>query len=176
MGWLFFKTYSKQIIEMNVNKKKKIILVCSDGGHLAQILELKDLFLKYDYLIATEESRASLPLKKKYYIKYLKARSKGKKRSMSFVYGVFANFFISFSIILKHYPKVIVTTGSHTAIPMCILGKLLGVKIVYILSFARVDSRASSADLIYRFADKFIVQWPDVQKHYKKSIYLGGIY
>ncbi|WP_273566609.1 hypothetical protein [Maribacter halichondriae] len=62
-------------------KKKKIILICSNGGHLAQILELKGLFVKYDYLLVTEESPTTLPLREKYNIKYLKARSKGKKET-----------------------------------------------------------------------------------------------
>ena len=157
-------------------KRKKIVLICSDGGHLAQILELKELFTKYDYLLITEKSPATLPLKDKYNIKYLKTRSKGKKRNLAFFLSVIVNSFLSLKLLLSHYPKVIITTGSHTALPMCFLGKLFGSKVVWILSFARVDSRAFSADIVYPFANKFIVQWPDAQKYYKNSIYLGGIY
>ncbi len=157
-------------------KKKRIILICSDGGHLAQILELRDMFLNYNYLIVTEESPATIPLKDKYNIRYLKGRSKGKKRSLSFLFSLLINAFLSLKILIQHYPKAIITTGSHTAIPMCLLGKLSGVKIIWILSYARINSRAFSADIIYPIADKFIVQWPGVQKFYKKAIYLGGIY
>lgn len=157
-------------------KNKKILLICSDGGHLAQILELKDMFINYNYLIVTEESPATLPLKEKYNIQYLKERPKGKKRNLQFFFSVIVNLVLSIGILIKHFPKVIITTGSHTAIPMCLLGKISGVKVVWILSFARINSRAFSADIIYPFADRFIVQWPGVQKYYKKSIYLGGIY
>lgn len=157
-------------------KKKKILLICSDGGHLAQILELKEMFSNYNYLLVTEESPATLPLKDKYNIRYLKERSKGKKRNFLFFYSILANSFLSLRILLSHFPKVIITTGSHTAIPMCFLGKILGIKVVWILSFARINSRAFSADVAYPLVDKFIVQWPGVQKYYKKSVYLGGIY
>ncbi len=157
-------------------KKKKIILICSNGGHLAQILELKDLFVKYDYLLVTEESPTTLPLREKYNIKYLKARSKGKKRDLGFFWTLLVNSFLSLTILIRHYPKVIITTGSHTALPMCFLGKLFMAKVVWILSFARINSKAFSADIAYPIVDKFIVQWPEVQKHYKKSVYLGGIY
>lgn len=157
-------------------QKKKIILICSDGGHLAQILELKEMFIKYDYLIVTEESLATLPLKEKYNIKYLKGRSKGQKRNLSFIFSLIVNAFLSLKILIQHYPKAIITTGSHTAIPMCLLGKLSGAKIIWILSYARINSKAFSADIIYPIADKFIVQWPGMQKFYEKSIYLGGIY
>lgn len=152
------------------------MLICSGGGHLAQILELKELFFKYDYLLVTEKSPATLPLEDKYNIKYLKTRPKGKKRNLTFFFSVIVNFFLSAKLLISHYPKVIITTGSHTALPMCFIGKLFGSKVVWILSFARVDSRAFSADVVYPIADKFIVQWPETQKYYKKSIYLGGIY
>ncbi|MBI6116591.1 PssD/Cps14F family polysaccharide biosynthesis glycosyltransferase [Salegentibacter maritimus] len=158
------------------DKRKKIILICSDGGHLAQILELRDMFLNYNYLIVTEKSPATIPLKEKYNIKYLKGRSKGQKRNLSFIFSLLVNTFLSLKILMQHYPKVIITTGSHTAIPMCFLGKLVGAKIIWILSYARINSRAFSADIIYPIANKFIVQWPGVQKFYKKAIYLGGIY
>ena len=157
-------------------QKKRIILICSDGGHFAQILELKEMFLSYDYLIVTEESPATLPLKDKYNIKYLKGRSKGQKRNLSFVFSLIVNAFLSLKILIGHFPKAIITTGSHTAIPMCLLGKITGVKIIWILSYARINSRAFSADIIYPIADKFIIQWPGVQKFYKKAVYLGGIY
>ncbi|MBE7639953.1 polysaccharide biosynthesis protein [Salegentibacter sp. BLCTC] len=158
------------------DKRKKIILICSDGGHLAQILELRDMFLNYNYLIVTEKSPATIPLKEKYNIKYLKGRSKGQKRNLSFIFSLIVNTFLSLKILMQHYPKVIITTGSHTAIPMCFLGKLVGAKIIWILSYARINSRAFSADIVYPIANKFIVQWPGVQKFYKKAIYLGGIY
>jgi UDP-N-acetylglucosamine:LPS N-acetylglucosamine transferase len=157
-------------------QKKRIILICSDGGHFAQILELKEMFLSYDYLIVTEESPATLPLKDKYNIKYLKGRSKGQKRNLSFVFSLIVNAFLSLKILIGHFPKAIITTGSHTAIPMCLLGKITGVKIIWILSYASINSRAFSADIIYPIADKFIIQWPGVQKFYKKAVYLGGIY
>ncbi|WP_162417075.1 PssD/Cps14F family polysaccharide biosynthesis glycosyltransferase [Cyclobacterium roseum] len=157
-------------------KKKKIILICSDGGHLAQIMELKEWFVKYDYLLVTEKATSTLFYQNDFNIKYLRGRTKGKNRSIGFFVNIIINFFLTLKILLTHFPKAIITTGSHTAVPMCILGKVLGSKIIWILSFARISSRAFSADLIYPIADKFIIQWPGPKKFYKKAIYLGGIY
>ncbi len=161
---------------MKTSKKKKVILICSDGGHLAQILELREMFVKYDYVLVTEKTVTTLPLQEKFNMFFLHGRSKGKKRGVEFFTKTFLNFFLSLKLLIRHYPKVIITTGSHTAVPMCLLGKLLGVKIVWILSFARINSRAFSADIIYPISDKFIIQWPGMKQIYKKSIYLGGIY
>lgn len=151
-------------------------MICSDGGHLAQILELRDFFLRYNYLIVTEKSEATIGLREKYNVKFLRHRPTGNNRGIRFWWSLLVNLCLSAKFLLIHRPKIIITTGSHTAVPMCLLGKIFLVKIVWILSFARITSKAKSASLIYPIADKFIVQWPQVQKMYPKSIFLGGIY
>ena len=152
------------------------MFVASDGGHLAQILELKQLMDKYEYLIVTEKTEGTLPLVNDYHMEFAHPRPEGKSRNFYFFLSILKNFFLAFKKIRRFRPQVIITTGSHTAIPFCLIGKLLGCKIIWILSFARINSKAYSAGLIYPIADKFIVQWPEMQNHYKKSIYLGSIY
>ena len=161
---------------MKENNRKKVILVSSDGGHLAQLLELNDWFANYNYLLVTERANSTLPLRERYHVSFLSKRPRGRKRNFLFFMKVFFNFLLSIRLIFRHYPKVIITTGSHAAVPMCLIGKFLGIKIVYILSYARINSRELSADIVYRIADRFIIQWPGVQKFYKNSIFLGGIY
>lgn len=155
-------------------KKKNVLLVCSAGGHLAQILELNELMNKYNYLIVTEDIEATKSLAHEYNIKFL--RPDAKRGSFIFWRNFFKNIFISFKIILSFKPHVIITTGSHTAVPMCLLGKLMRKKVVYILSYARINSKAKSADIIYPIADLFIVQWESAKKLYPKAKYFGGIY
>jgi beta-1,4-N-acetylglucosaminyltransferase len=157
-------------------KTNRVLFVASDGGHLAQILELKQIMDQYDYQIVTEKTKATVPLAKDYNIDFAYPRPEGKSRNLPFFISILKNFFFAIKKIRELKPKVIITTGSHTAIPFCIMGKMMGCKVVWILSFARINSKASSANLIYPIADKFIVQWPEMQNHYKKSIYLGSIY
>ena len=42
--------------------KPSIIFVSSTGGHLSEMLELKDMFNKYDYHIITEKTKSNTPL------------------------------------------------------------------------------------------------------------------
>lgn len=156
----------------NSEKNKRVLFVCSAGGHLAQILEMKPLFDEFDYLLVTENIEATKPLKNNYNIRFVHHAGKG--RNFEFWWNFFLNIFIAINIILKFKPHIIITTGSHTAVPFCYIGKLFGKKIVYILSFAKINSKAKSANIIYPIADEFIVQWESAQKLYPKSIYLGG--
>jgi beta-1,4-N-acetylglucosaminyltransferase len=86
------------------------------------------------------------------------------------------NWFLAIPILLKFRPHAIVTTGSHTAVPFCFIGKLLGCKIIFILSFCRIDSKAAAATAIYPVADLFFVQWQQMGAAYPKSTYAGPLF
>ena len=77
---------------------------------------------------------------------------------------------------MKLRPKVIVTTGTHTAGPMCYLGKIFGSKIIYIETYANRNKKTATGRLIYLIADLFIVQWEEMLKLYPKAVYGGSIY
>ena len=51
---------------------KKVIFVASSGGHLSEILKLKELFKEYDYLLVTEKTEITSNLIDNYNMEYLK--------------------------------------------------------------------------------------------------------
>ncbi|RKD15077.1 hypothetical protein BCY91_05995 [Pelobium manganitolerans] len=157
-----------------VDKNVKVLIVSSAGGHLDEVLQLQEIRNKYEYLLVTEKLEATKALREKYKVKYIRPDVMG--RGYKYIWNILVNFYLSFLILIKFKPKVILTTGSHTAFPMCVLGKLMGIKIIYILSYARVNSKAKTANLVYPFADLFLVQWESAQKLYPKSIYKGGLF
>ena len=157
-----------------MKKTKRILIPTSSGGHLNEVLELKPIFNKYDCLVITEDVPINRSILNEYNFKLI--RPNGKNRNFTFWKNLIINIFHAFTIIIKFKPYAIITTGSHTAVPFCFIGKLFGCKIIYISSFCRTNSRALSADLIYPITDLFLAQWEDVQKYYKKSIYAGQIF
>ena len=129
---------------------KKVLFISSTGGHLSEMMMLKDLFSKYDYHIITEKTKSNMKLKDKC--------------------------FKSLYYYIKIRPDFIVTTGAHTAGPMCCLGKIFGSKIIYIETFANMKSKTATGKLVYKFADMFVVQWKSMLKIYPKATYGGWIY
>ena len=73
-------------------------------------------------------------------------------------------------------PDIIISTGALSTIPMCLLGKVFRKKIIFIESFAKVNSPTLTGKLIYKIADQFYVQWEEMLDIYPKAIYKGGIY
>ncbi|KAG5520160.1 hypothetical protein PMAC_001237 [Pneumocystis sp. 'macacae'] len=69
--------------------------------------------------------------------------------------------------------------GPGSSVMMClaaIIIEIFGFKrpdIIFIESFARVKSLSLSGKLLLHFADRFIVQWPDLTKKYPQAEYYG---
>ena len=57
-------------------------------------------------------------------------------------------------------PDVILSTGGGLAVPFFVLGRLIGVRLVYVESFTRVQRPALTGRLVYPLAQAFFVQWP----------------
>lgn len=154
---------------------KKVLFISSTGGHLNELLQLKPLFEKYDSYIVTEKTKSNEDLCKKYknvyYLVY------GTKLHMfSYFFKFSFNIIKSFILFVKIRPKVIVTTGTHTAVPMCYIAKLFRSKVIFIETFANSKTKTVAGKLVYPIADTFIVQWEDMLKIYPKAIYGGWIY
>ena len=153
-------------------KKRKICFAASSGGHYEQLMMLKPLMEKYDSFILTEKTQyeAKVEGEKTYYLKQVNRKEK------TFLLRMLQNVFLTFGIFLKEKPNVVICTGVLAMIPMCLLVKLFGGKLIYLESFAKVTSPTETGKLLYRFADQFYVQWEPMKKVYPKAIYLGGIY
>ena len=156
--------------------KKKVMFISSTGGHFNELSQLSSIYDDYDYRIVTEKTKSTVGLKKKYgkRIKFLVFGTKD--HILSYPFKFLYNCIKSLYLFLTFRPKVIVTTGTHTAVPMCYIGKLFRCKIVFIETFANSKTKTLAGRMIYPIADKFIVQWESMLELYPKAEYWGWIY
>lgn len=158
---------------------KKVMFISSTGGHLDELLQLKKMFDKYDYHIVTEKTKSNLSLKDKYQKKVsflVYGTYTTKLNKIIYPFKLIYNTIKSLFIYLKVRPKYIVSTGAHTAGPMCLIGHLLGSKIIYIETFANSKTKSRTGKLVYKFADLFIVQWESMLELYPNAVYGGWIF
>ncbi|WP_297638947.1 PssD/Cps14F family polysaccharide biosynthesis glycosyltransferase [uncultured Clostridium sp.] len=155
---------------------KKVLFIASTGGHLSELMELKPLFEKYDYHIITEKTDTTIKLKDKYNNKISYLVYGARNYMFSYMFKFPYNILKSLVLYAKIRPDVIVTTGAHTAVPMCYIGKFLKKKIIFIETFARVNSTSMSGRMINKIADVFIVQHPEMEKVYENAVYKGALY
>ena len=160
-------------------EKKKVLFIASTGGHLEELMQLKPMFDNYDYHIITEKTKSNLSLTLKYpnrvnFLVYGSYTTLGRK--IVYPFKLLYNTIKSFFIYLKIRPKYIVSTGAHTSGPMCLIGHILGSKIIFIETFANSESKSRTGSIVYKFADLFIVQWESMLKLYPNAVYGGWIF
>ncbi len=151
---------------------KKICLAASSGGHYEQLLMLKPLLEKYEGFILTEKTAyaAQVPGVRSRYVLQVN------RQEWTCWPRLLWNGVLSLEIYLRERPDVVICTGVLAMIPMCLLVKLFGGKLIFIESFAKITSPTETGKLMYRFADRFYVQWEGMLEYYPDAQLLGGIY
>ena len=159
-----------------MKKKPRIIFISSTGGHLTELFQLRDLFIESDYHIITENTPTNKSLKEKYNNKINYLVYGTRKNLIVYIFKFIYNIIKSFILYVRIRPQYIITTGTHTAVPMCYIGHIFKSKIIYIETFANTNKPTETGKMIYKIADLFIVQWESMLEFYPNALYGGWIF
>lgn len=146
------------------------------GGHATQMFRLIEKMgnnYKYEYVLIKKHE---IPIEKiPYPGKILKISKHGAKTDDFFtsVEKLFRCIIDSIQVLFKIDAKFVLTTGGGEAIPLCILCKLAGKKLICIESWSRIYNKSNTGKFLYPISDLFFVQWPSMKKKYLKSVYAG---
>lgn len=116
--------------------KTDVMLISSVGGHLTQLTQLFPLMKSYRTCLVTERIPLTADLKEKYQnVEYLVYGTRN--HLVSYLFKFSFNVIKSMYLFLKYRPEVVITTGTHTAVPMCYIAHFFRKKVVFIESFAK---------------------------------------
>ena len=150
------------------NRKPKLCLVSSSGGHWEQLQKLKPLIEKYDGFLVTEKTKFDADAK--YFMKQTDLKDK------LMIFKMFWNSLYTIFIWIKERPDFVITTGTIVAYPFYLLSVLFHKKFIFIETFGRANMPTVAGKMMEKHSDLFIVQWESQKKHYKKAIYGGCLY
>jgi beta-1,4-N-acetylglucosaminyltransferase len=154
----------------------KLLVVLGEGGHTTELLNLVELLgetYDYYYVISKEDNLAESRIKypgPKYYL----TRPRGKGTAI--FEAVLRTIWVavqSLQILWLVRPDAILSAGPAIAVPISILGKLSGARIVFVECASRVRGLSLTGRIMYRWADLFFVQWPQLAGKLPKAIYAG---
>jgi UDP-N-acetylglucosamine:LPS N-acetylglucosamine transferase len=149
-------------------QKLKVCIACSSGGHYREAK------------IATRELHCE-----KYFVTFRTPHLEKESQSQRFyfiahpgrnLFRLLQNAVQAYRILRREKPDVIISTGADVAVPTCLIGKLLGVRLIYIEAGGQVHTPSLSGRLVYHFADLFLVQWEPALKNFPKAIYGGPLF
>lgn len=172
-GTVFSLEHMKDMLARNVDLKEKTkppraIVVASGGGHLTEaLLAIEGVPLRAAIVTLrlphTEKTLQDIGSNRDYLIN---------PHGDPFKYLV--NFWQSFWVVIKYRPELVISTGAGMVVPTCVIAKLLGAKLIFIETAARVTTPSRTGKFLYRFADEFYVQWEQLLNDYPKAKY-GGV-
>jgi UDP-N-acetylglucosamine:LPS N-acetylglucosamine transferase len=144
-----------------------LCVVCSAGGHLSEAISALSASDVPRYFVTYGEphARARLANEEAYYV----------VDPHTSLVGYVKNTAQSIALLVKKRPRVIFSTGAGIALATCIFGKLMGARVIYLESGARVTTPSKTGRLAYRFANVFIVQWKPMLRWFPKALYVGPL-
>lgn len=153
-------------------KKIKLCLVASQGGHVEELWQLERIRKTYEFYLVVPKTAWT----EKINCKKLFVHDMNRKNKITKFLSMGWMFVEQIPILIQNPADVVITTGAAVAIPICLYAKILGKKVVYIESMARINSPSKTGKLLYKYADLFVVQWEELLKFYPNAVYGGTIY
>jgi len=144
----------------------RVLAIASIGGHWVQLLRLMPLFKSNNVtFISTKSSLKDTVDGFKYYaVPDANRRTKFElvKCCMSILYVI---------LVLK--PNIIITTGAAPGLFAIAIGRIFGIKTVWIDSIANVEKLSLSGKIAIKVADRVYTQWEHLST--PRIVFAGNI-
>lgn len=153
-------------------RELRVALAAAPGGHLTELLSLAPAYsdLPHFYVISRSPARTDDPLGRVYWVAdYGPGRL---PRRLAALCQLSAT---SLRIYFTERPNVLLTTGPAVGLPLALLIRARGGRVLFIECSAQVTNPSRSGRLFHPFAQRFFVQWPALRAFYKRAEYGGPL-
>ena len=143
-----------------------ICLVTPSGGHLAEIRALRPIYADRAHFFVINVPIVE-PADMIGCTEYISLS----QRDLKF----FVNMWEAAKLFRKYRPKAILTTGGGFSVAFALVGKLFGVRTIYIETVGKVTVPTVTGRIMYFIADRFFYQWQHVAGHFPRGEYIGVV-
>ena len=143
---------------------RRVLLVCSAGGHLAQLHRLEPWWGRHDRTWVTfRKADAESVLAQESVVWAFHPTTRN-------IPNLLRNLGLAWRVVRDLQPDVIVSNGAGVAVPFFVVGKVRRCRTVYIEVFDRIAGPTLTGRLCRPFTDLFCVQWPEQQEFYPGTV------
>ncbi len=147
-----------------------VLLVCSTGGHLLQLVALREAWDGRSRAWVTFDKSDARSLLQGEFVYHAHGPT---NRNIP---NLLRNLLLAPRIVGRLRPRVVITTGAGVAVPFAWIARLRGAKIVYVESFTRIDHPSLSCRLIAPVANRIYAQWPELADAYPRARFVGNVF
>lgn len=147
----------------------KLLLVCSSGGHLLLLHQLRPWWEKHDRSWVTfdkTDARSLLEGERLDWAHHPTQRN---------IPNLLRNLQLAWRVLRRERPDVLVSTGAGVAFPFFVLAKPLGIKTVYVEAYERMDRASLTGRLCYPICDLMVLQWEEQRRFYPRGELVGAL-
>ena len=147
----------------------KLCLVASSGGHLLELTSLRAAWGDHHHFwvsFPTQDAETLLADEQRVWAHHPTNRN---------LKNLLKNCWLAWRTLRRERPDAVISTGAGVAVPFLLLGRLLGMRTVYVESVARIDGLSLTGRLVYPFVHRFYVQWPELAGRHAKAQYAGRV-
>lgn len=146
-----------------------VLLVCSSGGHLTQLYNLKGWWDRFDRVWVTfdkPDATSLLTGERVIWAYHPTTRN---------LLNLIRNLWLAWRTVGGLRPDVVVSTGAAVAFPFFLVAKIRGSRTVFVEVFDRIDSSTMTGRLCYPISDRFLLQWEEQKAMYPKGEVVGPL-
>lgn len=150
--------------------RRRVLLVCSSGGHLDHLSRLRPWWEQHDRMWVTfpgADSESLLAGEDVVWAYHPTTRN---------VPNLIRNLFLARRVVRRYRPDLVVSSGAGVALPFFLQARLTGAETVYLEVYDRIDSPTLSGRLCYPLSHLFLLQWPEQRRFYPRGTVIGGLY
>jgi UDP-N-acetylglucosamine:LPS N-acetylglucosamine transferase len=145
----------------------KVMLVCSAGGHLAQLYRLRPWWERHErtWVTFAGEQTESL-LQGETVIPAYAPTTRN-------IPNALRNLRLALRVIRAERPDVIVSDGAGVAVPFFLVARAFGVRTVYLEVYDRISRPTMTGRMCYPLTQLFLLQWQEQTVHYPRGQVIG---
>lgn len=162
-------------VDTRTDSPADLLLVCSTGGHLLQLVALREVWADRTRVWVTfdkSDARSLLDGEPVVHAWGPTNRSFGLRAAANHL----RNTALALRLVRRRRPRVVLTTGAGLAVPFAWIARLHGARVVYVESLTRVDGPSLACRLIRPIADRVYVQWPQLAAAVPGARYAGTVF
>ena len=147
----------------------RVLLVCSSGGHLAQLHRLQPWWSRRRRLwvtFETEDARSLLAGEEVAWAYHPTTRN---------VPNAIRNLRLAWRVLRRYRPNLLVSDGAGVAVPFFLAARALRIPTVFLEVYDRIEHPTLTGRLCYPLSDLFLVQWPEQRRFYPRGLVLGRV-
>jgi beta-1,4-N-acetylglucosaminyltransferase len=147
----------------------RVLLVCSSGGHLAQLYRLERWWVGQHRIwvtFRTPDAKSILRGESIIWAHHPTTRN---------IPNLLRNLRLAWRLMRWYRPDLVVSTGAGVAFPFFLAARMMGARTVYIEVFDRIDTPTLTGRLCYPLSDLFLLQWEEQKNAYPRGVVIGAL-